>query len=207
MNTFCSDIAENEECKEPSQWVLQCFSRTSRFSILATWIFNLVNGSGLFPKCTCRSEQFNSSTCDLYSSVFSDEFCGMWTYHEKVEIVPFKPAFGKHQCSNQWRNCSTYRIATMQCSSNLVCICHICKPSTPRRIHESISETNEDEDDHEDGVRRMESKHDKGEEMTEWCDDRYTTLTEIDVNIIVCNSGKRIARERGEENQRDNSVS
>lgn len=73
----------------------------------------------------------------------------------------------------------------MQKSKDLVIVGHIANPCIPRGVFEAVPKPCQGKENDDDGERRVCSGRDVGEEVTEWTDDSYSTLSPFEVYHVV----------------------
>lgn len=112
-----------------------------------------------------------------------------------------------HGCRNQRAQDSTHSVETMEESQHLVRMCQIADMCIPACIQQAIAKSSQNDDEDKHRVGRVKSDDDVGDEVTSWSDQRYSSLSEVDMDEIVQGSACDVANEWRQEHQRYDNVS
>lgn len=94
----------------------------------------------------------------------------------------------------------------MQQPHQLIAILHAPNPGIPSSIFESISKTDQDEDDWDNGIWRSDAGDNVADDFTDWCGDGDPELAEVHVDPVDEEGGEGVAGEWGEEDAGDDGV-
>ena len=125
----------------------------------------------------------------------------MSSYHDVVVVVPWQSCCDNHRSRNEGCKKRTERVHGMHEPLDRVGLVHDAHPSAEASVGQAVAESADDVEDDEDGPWRMECESDEGDDVADGCHDGHTALSELDMDLSICEGCHGVANERGEEDE------